>query len=121
MRSAAPIEQEAAEYIEKEFNKPVASLIAGATAPTGKRMGHAGAIITGASATAEEKTRALKKAGAHIIPSPAEIAPPLWQLRHREHAVTLTPISGEPIINGQEGEGFATMGPRREGNRIQVT
>ena len=67
------MEQEAAEYIGKEFSKPVASLIAGATAPPGKRMGHAGAIITGASATAEAKTEALREAGAQIIPTPAEI------------------------------------------------
>ena len=67
------MEQEAAEYIGKEFKKPVAALIAGATAPSGKRMGHAGAIITGASATAEAKVQALRDAGAHIIPSPAEI------------------------------------------------
>ena len=67
------MEQEAAEYIGAEFDKPVASLVAGATAPAGKRMGHAGAIITGASATAEAKTEAFKRAGAHIIPSPAEI------------------------------------------------
>lgn len=66
-------EQEAAEYISKEFTKPIAALIAGATAPPGKRMGHAGAIITGASATAEAKVQALRDAGAHIIPSPAEI------------------------------------------------
>ena len=69
------LEQEAAEYIGQEFTKPVAALIAGATAPPGKRMGHAGAIITGASATAEVKTQALREAGAHIIPSPAEIGP----------------------------------------------
>ena len=67
------MEQEAAEYIKDEFNKPVATLIAGATAPPGKRMGHAGAVITGASATAEAKMRVLREAGAHIIPSPAEI------------------------------------------------
>jgi succinyl-CoA synthetase alpha subunit len=67
------LEQEAAEYIQKEFDKPVASLIAGATAPQGKRMGHAGAIITGAAATATAKTEALREAGAHIIPSPGEI------------------------------------------------
>ena len=67
------MEQEAAEYIQKEFNKPVVALTAGATAPPGKRMGHAGAIITGASGTAEAKTQALRQAGAHIIPSPAEI------------------------------------------------
>ena len=67
------MEQEAADYIKREFNKPVASLIAGATAPPGKRMGHAGAIITGASATAEAKIQALRGAGARIILSPAEI------------------------------------------------
>ncbi len=67
------MEQDAADYIAEEFDKPVAALIAGSTAPPGKRMGHAGAIITGASATAEAKTQALKKAGARIIPSPAEI------------------------------------------------
>ena len=67
------MEQEAADYIKREFNKPVAALIAGARAPAGKRMGHAGAIITGASATAEAKIKALRDAGAQIIPSPAEI------------------------------------------------
>ena len=67
------MEQEAAQYIKEEFSKPVAALIAGATAPPGKRMGHAGAIITGNDATAEAKTKALRKAGARIIPSPAEI------------------------------------------------
>ena len=67
------MEQEAAEYIQKEFSKPVVSLIAGATAPPGKRMGHAGAIITGSSATSEAKTQAMRDAGAYVIPSPAEI------------------------------------------------
>ena len=68
------MEQEAAEYIgSAEFTKPICSLIVGATAPSGKRMGHAGAIITGESATAESKTRALAAAGAAIIPTPADI------------------------------------------------
>ena len=68
------MEQEAAEYIgSSEFNKPICTLIVGATAPSGKRMGHAGAIITGESATAESKTRALEAAGANIIPTPADI------------------------------------------------
>ena len=68
------MEQEAAEYIgSAEFTKPICSLIVGATAPSGKRMGHAGAIITGESATAESKTRALETAGAVIIPTPADI------------------------------------------------
>jgi succinyl-CoA synthetase alpha subunit len=68
------MEQEAAEYIgSAEFTKPICSLIVGATAPPGKRMGHAGAIITGESATAASKTAALEKAGAVIIPTPADI------------------------------------------------
>ncbi len=68
------MEQEAAEYIgSSEFTKPLCALIVGATAPSGKRMGHAGAIITGETATAASKTRALSAAGAVIIPSPADI------------------------------------------------
>lgn len=67
------MEQEAAQYIKEEFNKPVVSLVVGATAPPGKRMGHAGAIITGAAARADEKIKALKAAGAYVAPSPAEI------------------------------------------------
>ena len=66
-------EQEAAEFIQSEMKKPVASLIVGATAPAGRRMGHAGAIITGAAARAEEKVKALSQAGAEIIPTPGDI------------------------------------------------
>ena len=66
-------EQEAATYIKEEFNKPVCALIVGATAPPGKRMGHAGAIITGDSARAEAKIKALSDAGATIIHTPADI------------------------------------------------
>ncbi len=65
-------EQNAAEYI-KEMTKPVVAFVCGATAPPGRRMGHAGAIITGSSGTAREKIAALSAAGATIIPSPAEI------------------------------------------------
>lgn len=67
------MEQEAAQYIRESFSKPVVSFIAGATAPPGKRMGHAGAIITGAAVTAEAKKQALKEAGVHVAPSPSEI------------------------------------------------
>lgn len=65
-------EQNAAEFI-KEMTKPVVAFICGATAPPGRRMGHAGAIITGSSGTAREKIAALNAAGATIAPSPAEI------------------------------------------------
>ena len=67
------MEQEAAQYIKESFKKTVVSFIAGATAPPGKRMGHAGAIITGAAATAEAKNAALRDAGAHVVPSPGLI------------------------------------------------
>lgn len=67
------MEQEAAEYIKSEFTTPVVATVVGATAPPGKRMGHAGAIVTGAAARADEKTKALEAAGVVIAPSPAEI------------------------------------------------
>ena len=67
-------EQEAAEFIgSAEFAKPVAALIVGQSAPPGKRMGHAGAIITGSAGRASEKVAALSAAGVTIIPAPGEI------------------------------------------------
>lgn len=66
-------EEEAAEYIRREFKKPVTVFIAGATAPKGKRMGHAGAIISGGKGTAEAKFEALESAGCHIARSPADL------------------------------------------------
>jgi succinyl-CoA synthetase alpha subunit len=66
-------EQQAAAYIKEGFDKPICALVVGATAPAGKRMGHAGAIITGDSARAEAKIEALRDAGAEIIPTPADI------------------------------------------------
>lgn len=66
-------EEEAAEYIRQEFKKPVAAFICGMTAPKGKRMGHAGAIISNGQGTAEEKVASLKAAGVAVAQSPAEI------------------------------------------------
>ena len=66
-------EQLAADYIKKHINKPVVAAIAGQSAPVGKRMGHAGAIITGKAAMASEKINSLAEAGVHIAESPALI------------------------------------------------
>jgi succinyl-CoA synthetase alpha subunit len=66
-------EEEAAEFINDHVSKPVAAFIAGATAPKGKRMGHAGAIISGSSGSAEDKFAALNEAGVTTCQSPAEI------------------------------------------------
>jgi len=67
------LEQEAAEFIRSEMTKPVVAFIAGSTAPPGRRMGHAGAIITGTAGKASEKIKALSAAGAIIAANPAEV------------------------------------------------
>src|SRR5690606_6327946 len=73
-------EERAAEYIKREMKKPVAAFIAGTTAPPGKRMGHAGAIISGGKGTAKDKIAALEAAGAKVAPSPAEMGSTLKSL-----------------------------------------
>ena len=66
-------EEEAAEYVQKHVKKPVVGFIAGQTAPPGKRMGHAGAIISGGMGTAKSKMEAMRKAGIHVCESPADM------------------------------------------------
>ncbi|HEX6981631.1 MAG TPA: succinate--CoA ligase subunit alpha [Balneolaceae bacterium] len=73
-------EEDAAAYIEKNVDKPVVAFIAGSTAPPGRRMGHAGAIISGGQGSAEDKKKALRDAGVTVADSPAEIGVTLKEL-----------------------------------------
>lgn len=73
-------EQEAAAWIRANFRKPIVGFIAGQTAPPGRRMGHAGAIISGGSGTAAEKMAALQQAGVSVVKSPADIGAAIQRL-----------------------------------------
>ena len=77
-----PQEAEAAEYIKAEMEKPVVAYVAGLTAPKGKRMGHAGAIVSSKGESAAEKVAILEKAGAIIAPSPSDLGVTMQQILH---------------------------------------
>jgi len=78
-------EEQAAEFIQKHVTKPVAAFIAGQTAPPGKRMGHAGAIISGGSGTAKEKIAALRAAGIVVAESPADLGVAVKKAMEQKH------------------------------------
>ena len=77
-------EEKAADFIQREVSKPVVAYIAGVTAPAGKRMGHAGAIISGGAGTADGKYQALEAAGVHTVRSPAEMGQRLAKVLNGE-------------------------------------
>jgi succinyl-CoA synthetase alpha subunit len=73
-------EEEACQFIKDNVKKPVAGFIAGATAPPGRRMGHAGAIVSGGTGTAEAKIAAMEEAGIAVAPTPSDIANALFSI-----------------------------------------
>jgi succinyl-CoA synthetase alpha subunit len=85
-------EEAGAEYIRKYVSKPVVAYIAGVTAPPGKRMGHAGAVIAGGKGTAADKFRALEAAGVRTVKSPAELGRAMNDLLRRRRAKALPKI-----------------------------
>jgi len=86
-------EEEASEFIKKNVKKPVVGFIAGRTAPPGRRMGHAGAIISGGKGTAAEKMAAMKKAGIHVVENPAEIGVTMLKALQKKKKKVSTRIS----------------------------
>jgi succinyl-CoA synthetase alpha subunit len=93
-------EEEAAEYIKKHVRKPVVGFIAGQTAPPGRRMGHAGAIISGGKGTAAEKFEAFRQAGIHVVESPAligEILEKVLKSAKRKKTVVRKTRSARPM------------------------
>jgi len=88
-------EEQAADYIRSNVKKPVVGFIAGVTAPPGRRMGHAGAIISGGKGTAREKIAALEQAGVHVTPSPARLGETM------EQALKKAGLLGKPARAGR--------------------
>ena len=91
-------EEEAASFIKKNVNKPVVGFIAGRTAPPGRRMGHAGAIISGGKGTAAEKMAAMKKAGIKVVDSPAEMGSTMLKAIEELNAKSVKRIKTKPAV-----------------------
>lgn len=95
-------EEEAAEYIKKHVKKPVVGFIAGRTAPPGRRMGHAGAIIAGGKGTAQEKMDAMKKAGIHVVESPAMLGETMEKVLRKKGL--LRTVTKRKAISGKKSK-----------------
>jgi succinyl-CoA synthetase alpha subunit len=110
-------EEEAAAYIRAEVRKPVASFIAGATAPPGRRMGHAGAIISGGKGTAAEKQAALRAAGILVADSPADMGATMAAAIAKRGRRTTVVVAKAPAARKPSAAkpGAPTKGPAKSG------
>ncbi len=95
-------EEEASAYIKKYFTKPVIGFIAGRTAPPGRRMGHAGAIISGGKGTAAEKMAAMSKAGIHVVESPAMIGAMVQKVMGKKKQKRVVAVSGRNVAKRKQ-------------------
>jgi succinyl-CoA synthetase alpha subunit len=112
-------EEAAAEHIRRFVSKPVVAYIAGVTAPPGKRMGHAGAVIAGGKGTAADKFRALEHAGVRTVRSPAELGSTMLEVltrRRREHAAERARVAAAQI-RAEVGAARSAIKPRAEATR----
>ena len=91
-------EEAAADFIHKYVTKPVVAYIAGVTAPPGKRMGHAGAVIAGGKGTAADKFRALDKAGARTVKSPADLGKAMAEQLAKHRAKPLKKVERPTVL-----------------------
>jgi succinyl-CoA synthetase alpha subunit len=105
-------EEEAAEYIKKYVKKPVVGFVAGQTAPPGRRMGHAGAIISGGKGTAAEKCEAFREAGIHVVESPALIGETMERVLKSSKRVSLRAKSARPARTAARRKGTLKKPPR---------
>jgi succinyl-CoA synthetase alpha subunit len=103
-------EEMAAAYIKKNVKKPVVGFICGQTAPPGRRMGHAGAIISGGQGTAAEKYKAMRAAGIHTVQSPADIGSTVARVMGQSESSGKKPAQAKPVKR-------ATAKPKRRGKR----
>ncbi len=105
-------EEEAADYVRKEMKKPVVGFIAGRTAPPGRRMGHAGAIISGGKGTAQEKMAAMRKAGIHVVENPALLGETMARVLAKTAGTKPSPARRKPVRRTSRGSATRRVAKR---------